>query len=267
MKKMFTAILPLCFAIAVAAQDTSIIYFSSIWKETTADKAIYKRKKFRQDSGWGVLDYYQSGHVQMKGVYSNDSCTVENGTFNWYADKMGNIVRTSVYRNGKPEGMETFWYENGVKQMEGKYTDGKMEGDWQGWWKSGKLSGKGSFSHGEQVSGEYFNEDGTPNKSVTVFNSAALFPGGAEGLAQYLRVNLHYPKQAVRKKIQGTVVVLFIVGKDGSVEVIKVDQPVDPQLDAEAMRVVQQMPKWTPAIYGGRLSDFYARQPVTFRLE
>jgi protein TonB len=71
--------------------------------------------------------------------------------------------------------------------------------------------------------------------------------GGTEKYAQYLASHQKYPTNAMLKGIQGTVKVSFIVEKTGTVNEVKVETPVSPELDAEAIRLIKSGPKWTPA--------------------
>ncbi|GAC1376987.1 MAG: hypothetical protein NVSMB30_23180 [Hymenobacter sp.] len=71
--------------------------------------------------------------------------------------------------------------------------------------------------------------------------------GGTEKYAQFLAKNQKYPTAAMQKGIQGTVRVSFIVEKTGTVNDVKVAEPVSPELDAEAIRLIKSGPKWTPA--------------------
>jgi protein TonB len=71
--------------------------------------------------------------------------------------------------------------------------------------------------------------------------------GGTERYAQFLADHQKYPTTAMQKGIQGTVRVSFIVEKTGTVNEVKVETPVSPELDAEAIRLIKSAPKWTPA--------------------
>ena len=92
------------------------------------------------------------------------------------------------------------------------------------------------------------------------------FPGGVEQMWKYLMENLRYPEEAMKKGIQGRVIVTFTIRKDGSITDIHVPKPVDPLLDAEAERVVSDMPKWTPGKQKGKPVSVKYTIPVTFRL-
>ena len=93
------------------------------------------------------------------------------------------------------------------------------------------------------------------------------FPGGQELLLKYLAVNIKYPASAVKAKKQGRVVVTFIVQKDGSVTHAKIAKSIDPELDAEALRVVRGMPKWIPGTQLGKPVNVKYFLPVKFSLQ
>jgi len=95
------------------------------------------------------------------------------------------------------------------------------------------------------------------------------FPGGMNALNQFIKENLRYPEEAVKKKIQGAVVVQFAVMKDGSVDKDKVTVyvPAHPLLDDEAVRVVKLLPKWKPGRLNGKEVNSYYIVPVTFTLQ
>ena len=93
------------------------------------------------------------------------------------------------------------------------------------------------------------------------------FPGGQELLLKYLAVNIKYPASAVKAKKQGRVIVTFIVQKDGSVTHAKIAKSIDPELDAEALRVVRGMPKWIPGTQLGKPVNVKYFLPVKFSLQ
>ena len=93
------------------------------------------------------------------------------------------------------------------------------------------------------------------------------YPGGMQELMKYLQKEMKYPKEAQDKGIQGRVIVQFIVKKDGSIIEPEVVKPVDPLLDAEAVRVVNAMPKWNPGKQRGQAVNVRFTLPVTFRLQ
>ncbi|PWT70761.1 MAG: hypothetical protein C5B59_20390 [Bacteroidetes bacterium] len=92
------------------------------------------------------------------------------------------------------------------------------------------------------------------------------FPGGPTAWARFLNANLVYPKKAVKKNIEGDVIVQFIVDKEGNVS--NVEALSGPELLREAaVKVFQNSPKWKPAFQYGRKVKSYKKQPIKFRLQ
>ena len=93
------------------------------------------------------------------------------------------------------------------------------------------------------------------------------FPGGMGECMEFLAKNIKYPVEAQKAKIEGRVIVQFVVGKDGQISDAKVVRGVSPELDAEALRVVNTMPKWQPGMTRGQAAEMKYTIPVNFRLQ
>ena len=92
------------------------------------------------------------------------------------------------------------------------------------------------------------------------------YPGGMEALYKYLRENLIYPEFCKQNNIQGTVVVEFVIDKTGKIGNAKVIVPLHPDCDKETIRVVKEMPDWTPAKQNGKPVAIYYNLPIKFVL-
>ena len=92
------------------------------------------------------------------------------------------------------------------------------------------------------------------------------FPGGREELFKYLAYNVKYPIDAAKNKIEGRVLVTFVVEHDGSISNVNVANSVYPSLDKESIRVVSGMPKWIPGKANGKTVRVKYTIPITFRL-
>ncbi len=92
------------------------------------------------------------------------------------------------------------------------------------------------------------------------------FPGGMVEFMKWLTKNLKYPELAKQQKIQGKVVVSFIVNKDGSTANAKIIKSVDPLLDREALRIIRIMPKWKPGTDKGKVCRTMICIPIVFRI-
>jgi protein TonB len=103
------------------------------------------------------------------------------------------------------------------------------------------------------------------DRTFTKVEIESEFPGGSTAWLQFLQNHLVYPNKAVRKRIEGTVLLQFIVGKDGSISDVQALSG-DPLLVQAALKAMAQSPKWTPAIQKGRAVNSYKKQPIVFKL-
>ena len=103
-------------------------------------------------------------------------------------------------------------------------------------------------------------------KVYDVVEQMPEFSSGHTALFEYLSKSIRYPEEARKNSIQGRVIVTFVVEKDGSVSNAHVVKSVDPLLDAEALRIINVMPQWTPGKQGGEPVRVKYTVPVTFRL-
>ena len=116
----------------------------------------------------------------------------------------------------------------------------------------------------------YNTMDLTENADGEVFSvveDEPEFPGGVEALYKYLAENIKYPVLAKEKGTQGRVYVTFVVEKDGSVTDAKVLRGVSEEVDAEALRVINAMPKWKPGMQQGVPVRVQYNIPIIFKLQ
>jgi len=109
------------------------------------------------------------------------------------------------------------------------------------------------------------NADDNP-LNFQVIERLPEFPGGMVEFMKWLTKTLRYPALARQQKIQGKVIVAFIINKDGSISGQKVVKSVSPELDREALRVLRIMPKWKPGEDHGKPCRTYFSIPVNFKL-
>ena len=93
------------------------------------------------------------------------------------------------------------------------------------------------------------------------------YPGGIQALLDYLMESVKYPEDAEKQKIEGRVIAIFVVETDGSISNVEVVKPVFPSLDAEAVRVLSGMPKWTPGKQSGKAVRVKYTLPINFQLK
>ena len=100
-----------------------------------------------------------------------------------------------------------------------------------------------------------------------VVEEMPLFSGGDSTLLTYISHNTKYPETAKINKIQGKVIVRFCVTSVGSVDRISVLKSVNPELDAEASRVVGSLPAFKPGKQGGKPVPVWYMVPIEFSLK
>ena len=120
-----------------------------------------------------------------------------------------------------------------------------------------------------KVEGTYTSDEQkeVPQDIFDVVEVMPQFPGGAPKLFEYLSQNIRYPKEAMESNTQGRVIVSFVVCKDGSICDAKVVKSVSPALDAEGLRVISNMPNWTPGTQSGKAVNVKYTVPISFRLD
>lgn len=109
-------------------------------------------------------------------------------------------------------------------------------------------------------------EEEDDNKVFMVVEKMPSYPGGDAALMKYLRKNVKFPAIAQENGIQGRVYVEFVVNKDGRIVDVKILKGVDRSLDEEALRVVKNMPNWTPGEQRGKAVRVSYRLPISFTL-
>jgi len=124
---------------------------------------------------------------------------------------------------------------------------------------------KDSLQKLEQLAKEIKPEPMKARADTIIFiEQAPQFPGGPEALKFFIRNNLKYPVDAINRKIQGTVVLSFVVETDGSVKRIIISKNVDPVLDFEAVRIIASMPLWQPGRSKGKPIATMIVLPIVF---
>ncbi len=106
-----------------------------------------------------------------------------------------------------------------------------------------------------------------PKDVFDVVEVMPQFPGGVQELFSFLSKTVKYPAEAEKAGTQGRVIATFVVRKDGSISDAHIVKSVDPLLDAEALRVINAMPAWTPGSQSGKPVNVKYTVPITFRLD
>ena len=119
----------------------------------------------------------------------------------------------------------------------------------------------------KQVEFEEEEEEEEIEQIFLVVEEQPEFPGGMAKLMKYFSDNVRYPVVAAENGIQGRVICQFTVWRDGSIRDIVVVRGVDKSLDKEAVRLIENMPKWKPGKQRGKEVSCKFTVPVSFRLQ
>ena len=104
-------------------------------------------------------------------------------------------------------------------------------------------------------------------ETLTVVDVMPQYPGGDRELLKFIAQSIKYPTDAQEAGVQGRVICSFVVDKKGNIVEPKTIRGTDPSLDAEALRVIGMMPRWTPGRQDGKAVRVLYTVPITFRLQ
>jgi hypothetical protein len=215
------------------AQDTLVSYFDEDWEEVAKKDAEFKRKGFKIESGWGVIDSYLSnGVVQMTGSFKSSKAKTKIGVFeyyyengqlkdagsykkgkregewNWYYENGQKMLNVPYYYKGKSTSMETRWLEDGSLDYECSYKKDKLNGESKWYHENGKSSSTEIHKKGKLVSFQCFSEDGIETNELP-YSKKAKYRGGDDGLQRFISENIVYPSRALENDIQDPPLSLF----------------------------------------------------------
>lgn len=185
------------------------------------------------------------------------------------SNKAGNVVERTTYVKDQKEGVYQRFYPHGGLMLEGVYSKGIKDGAWISYNAEGKPINLEFYEKGETLISralELVGEATGKDIEFVVVEEQAKFPGGPQGWMNFLSDNLHYPKEAMEKGIEGPVFLKFLVSKEGLVINPEVTDSPSPLLSTEALRILRISPNWIPKKIKGEPVDSYMEFRIVFRL-
>ena len=248
MKIILTFCVSLCFLSVFSQFKESFYALDTTWKQTTEKKAKYLLWIHEDSAGnWEYSYYHMWGPMIKLETYKDHDGTQLNGLVCYYYTT-GNLDSLGHYKDGKKEGKfyKYAFLPHGIlrKAMEYAYAND-------------------SLIQTVDLSGDTARKK---NDLDTAGNKDSQFPGGAPQWFRYLGKNFHYPDRAVDKEIQGTVLISFMIDKQGNVVEPVVAKSVEYSLDREALGIISNSGKWEPATHNDRPILSYKAQPLAFSL-
>jgi antitoxin component YwqK of YwqJK toxin-antitoxin module len=228
---------------------------------------IERREVYENGKSSGLyITWFENGHVSDSLFYRDDR--LYNKSRSW--NRNGDLV--SIYdldENGNGSS-KLYWGQDSLFG-EGNYASGKKTGLWSYYTKEGKKKWEMKYQDGKRVSEKCLDESNTANESC-IFEKEAEFKGGDNKWSAYLSEAIseeNYPSKKLsrskRTDLFGKVMAQFVVDKDGNVIDVRIIQSLNEVADAIVIRVLQNSPKWIPAVQYGRRVKAYRLQPVTFK--
>jgi membrane associated rhomboid family serine protease len=274
------------------------VWYDSNWVEVQGP-SVYYRIGYRDslDRWQGpVRDFYADGKVQMKGDYKNDR---RHGIFLYYShhntytsagryqDNRSVGKWQTFHNNGRLKneivyGQKIFyrniWDSSGVQQVnngagkvteyypgssirsEGEYVNGSMEGIWMGWHENGDIHYREEYRDGFLIHGRARD----PRGNEYIYDRSSLVPAPVNGYQAFERY-LRNERSRAQVTGSGTAKISFRVTAEGELVDFEVEKSVNREVDKEAIRILQQGPKWKPALLHGYIPvDGYAWADVVF---
>jgi TonB family protein len=236
-------------------QGTCIEYF-----ENGRKKGIYQYDKNKLTGD--VIECFPNGRV-------NTVKTVGDGN---YINSIGRLVLKLIQcldslGNVLADGGDGKWVEyhgSNVPFAEGIVKKGVEDGEWRG-----KLNDTVNYSckydMGLLKEGKSISAKGNVYP-FTQIQSLPEFPGGQDKLLAYLARSVAYASDARDKRIQGRVIVQFVVQTDGALADVKVTRSLYPSLDEQALNCIKKSPKWKPGYKYGIKTEVVYSIPISFAL-
>ena len=195
------------------------------------------------------LHYNGSNRVTKKTFYSNHSI---RSITHFSNKKLLNKVDTA---KAFYEGGHLHWLISYNEKGETTYLKQLYE--------NGRTKRVEFYKNGKLIKRKKYNKKGLRIR-FTRFNQAPTYKGGYQRMIYYLNRTIQYPEQARALNISGTVIISFIVTKDGKVEQPKIERSVHPMLDEEALRVVRLMEQWVAGKMNDKKVNTRMSIPITF---
>ncbi len=209
--------------------------------------------------------YFPNGKIYRALTYPDNGRLYNELEGNFTIDECRDSTGTSLVSDGNGH---YIGYNDDFKKVteQGDVKNGKRDGLWTGRDDNRHTAFEETYANAVLVAGIAKLDDGKTVNYVKTRSVAPQFRGGLDGFTRYLSNNIQYPDIARQNDIQGKVVLSFVVEKDGRITEIKVTKSVVPVIDQEAVRVLNNSPKWVPGTtYGSPVRVQYS-VPVSFAL-
>ena len=275
--------------------DTAVYWQRKKYYNDTVPAALAATGKSKDAEGLikegAFVYYYKNGIKEKEGNYSNN---LKEGEWKEW-NEQGKLSVLNHFKKNKMVGKNIRWfssgsaydstmlddsgngksfgfYEDGAKEGEGNYTAGDKNGLWIYYYRTAKnkKSIEVNYEMDSAMSYTCYTEAGEIQTKDCFFEREAVFSGGDAGWIKYLIKKLTDKSKIYTRHLKKgeayTAIVKFVVDKEGNTTAIKVENPRNEKVDELAVKIIENSPKWIPAIQYNRKVSAYRRQPITFQV-
>lgn len=171
-----------------------------------------------------------------------------------------------VILDGLKDGQWNSYYADGSLRAEGSFDLGLREGQWIWYHENGRTKAIEKWKNGMYRKGHYWDDLGHES-DISVALTNPEYPGGIQAFTRLISDNLVYPEQVQNEGVEGRVVLQFQISASGRLINPVVAEPVHPELEEEALRVIQLSDRWTPAEFHGVRTTTQYTFPISFALQ
>lgn len=243
MKKLLLCIFLLSgFSILFGQKFKDTVYLDKNFNKVNKIRAYYYRCTAIDSitNLYFISDWWASGKIYKKGMYSD-------------------------YKGRVPEGAVYSYYPDGQVKYEATYKNGMLNGEVRSYYTNGKIGRVEKYENNKLLAAQYYTKEGKDTTMLPFFRLPA-YKGGFEALQKFIANSIIYPRDAANRGIEGTVIVGFVIKKEGYVRDIAVVSTANYILNKEAERVIYLTKKdWEPGIEDGELADVAITYPVVFK--
>ena len=220
-------------------------------------KGKYRNGKMVDE--WEYFDAH-SGKTLMSDTYKNGVLSGKRVKY----DSSGKVIHWVTYENDKRNGIATMFYAGTQKERVVHYhKNDSLHGSLTTYYLSGKVKREEKYKNGRLLSSKCYSESGEEVEYVPLITRAS-FKGD---VMTYIGNNLEYPDEAKKNKIEGKVIVKFMVNEVGAISNVEVVKGIGYGCDKEAVRLVKEMPSWQPYVLDGIPTKDIKKLPIVFWLQ
>lgn len=258
MRKFLVTVALIIYANCTYAQaDNDVFYvFKKDWSPAKGIKdAAYFMHPVKKNDTTYICKYYQKvGPMVKQESYKDSDLSIPNGKFMWYSakgklDSSGNVV------NGKKDGTWNFYNDSANVQRQIIYNNGAWE----------KIIDYSTKKEHYPDGSDSMMRGKAPDTLNHIMVQAS-YPGGPAAWIKFIQRNLTVPDRFIdiKQNGTGTVVVAFLIDKEGSIQEVEIIQSCEYSADEEAIRVIEHGGKWIPASIDGRKVLYRQKQSLSF---